>query len=689
MLPLHTKYRPSNFDTFYGNDSLVSSLISILTRKEGQPRTFLFQGPSGCGKTTIARIMKSYLECSDEDFYEYNAANTRGIDTIREIRAAAEYKPWLGKVKIYLLDECFHKDTLIKTTQGEKPICKINIGDEIINLFGKDAVKNKFTNIVPLNRITRVNLSDNKTIYTTQDHLFFTNYGWVKAKDLTKNNLIFSLHSDTMLYRKYLRKEKTNELSGLSKRIRVKMEKRKCLLFQKLCCEKKKLGERFWTTQSNSMRTLWERYGSYYIETTKIHTKVLFQILCWKVPAEIATYPGLLQRERIKNKKFAEKYGQWHSSGIKKEPIRTNESKQPIKESINSRKTNCNEKNKWVVHFQKTWWKWNWSNCSRINFIDCFRKQMGKQFSSKNFWGTWLSKPLQNRRGPSTIDDRNRSGWNRTQHNSIKINRRKENESSNETRVESVEIYQRGSNDKSFSNIITDKERNQGYTEFYDLEVENHPSYYANGVLVHNCHKLTSDAQTAVLKLLEDTPEHVRFILCTTDPEKLLKTIKTRCTTFQVSSLPKRSMVKLLRGVCKEEGITVNVGFEKVLEEIARVSEGLPRKALVLLDQVIDLNDEDALKAIEKVTLNESTTIELCRLLIENIPNKWNQMATMLKTLDEEPESVRYAILGYLGSVLLNKGDIKTAQLISIFSESFMYVGKAGLIAACFLACRD
>jgi DNA polymerase-3 subunit gamma/tau len=207
--------------------------------------------------------------------------------------------------------------------------------------------------------------------------------------------------------------------------------------------------------------------------------------------------------------------------------------------------------------------------------------------------------------------------------------------------------------------------------------------------LLDEVHKLTNDAQNAVLKLLEDTPEHVRFILCTTDPEKLLKTIRTRCTTFQVSALPSRSIITLLRSVCRAEKVPIDGNFPKVLEEIARVSDGLPRKALVLLDQVIDLNDEDALKAIEKVTLNESTTIELCRLLIENIPNKWNQVAVILKGLEEEPESIRYAILGYLATVLLNKGDIKIAQLISIFSESYMYSGKAGLIASCFLACQD
>jgi len=203
--------------------------------------------------------------------------------------------------------------------------------------------------------------------------------------------------------------------------------------------------------------------------------------------------------------------------------------------------------------------------------------------------------------------------------------------------------------------------------------------------LLDEAAKITNDAQNALLKLLEDPPKHVRFILCTTDPEKLIKTIKTRCTTFAVVSLRRNEIIKLLKWVCTEEKVDISL---PILQKIAEYCEGSPRQALVLLDQIIDIVDEKiALQTIIDTSIGEANVIDLCREFLK--PKiKWENLSPLISKIDEEPEKIRYAILSYMMKVLLNTPSDRVAQIIDLFSNSFIYSGKAGLTVTCYLATK-
>jgi DNA polymerase-3 subunit gamma/tau len=201
--------------------------------------------------------------------------------------------------------------------------------------------------------------------------------------------------------------------------------------------------------------------------------------------------------------------------------------------------------------------------------------------------------------------------------------------------------------------------------------------------LLDECHKLTNEAQNALLKLLEEPPNHARFILCTTDPDKLLPTIKTRCSIFHVSNLISAKILKLLKWVCSEEKVDVS---KEVLQKIVDCSDGGPRKALVLLDQVIDVeNDETALQAITNSTVDEHSVIDLCKELLQS-GNNWKTLANIIKGLDKEPESTRYAIISYLSKVLLDRQSDRVAEILNLFLDSWMYSGRGGLVATVYLA---
>jgi len=90
---------------------------------------------------------------------------------------------------------------------------------------------------------------------------------------------------------------------------------------------------------------------------------------------------------------------------------------------------------------------------------------------------------------------------------------------SKDIRVESVTFYERGHNDKSFRDVIKSQERNQGFVEFYDLEVEDAHEYYVNNILVHNCHHLSS-YKGQYAKVLQRSLAPVRIGVTATMPYK-------------------------------------------------------------------------------------------------------------------------------------------------------------------------
>ncbi len=104
MHELHRKHRPTLFKQLVGQPDAVK-VLSGFHKTSKIPHAILLHGPSGVGKTTCAYIIRDKLECGQLDFREMNCANTRGIDTVREIQSQMQMSPLSGKVRMWLLDE--------------------------------------------------------------------------------------------------------------------------------------------------------------------------------------------------------------------------------------------------------------------------------------------------------------------------------------------------------------------------------------------------------------------------------------------------------------------------------------------------------------------------------------------------------------------------------------------------------
>ncbi|MEZ6233670.1 MAG: DNA polymerase III subunit gamma/tau [Phycisphaerales bacterium] len=102
--------------------------------------------------------------------------------------------------------------------------------------------------------------------------------------------------------------------------------------------------------------------------------------------------------------------------------------------------------------------------------------------------------------------------------------------------------------------------------------------------IIDEVHMLSTAAFNALLKTMEEPPEHVMFVLCTTDPQKVPATIQSRCQRFDFRNIPTGNIAAHLKDVAEKEGQKAD---PELLHAIARLGNGSMRDALSLLDRVM------------------------------------------------------------------------------------------------------
>ncbi len=196
--------------------------------------------------------------------------------------------------------------------------------------------------------------------------------------------------------------------------------------------------------------------------------------------------------------------------------------------------------------------------------------------------------------------------------------------------------------DGSFLDIVEiDAASNRGIDEIRELResVNYLPMVGRKKVyIIDEVHMLTTEAFNALLKTLEEPPEHVMFILATTEVQKLPATILSRCMRLDFKRIPEQTIVEGMRGICADLGIEVT---EPALRIIAANADGSVRDGLSILDQCtsggekrVDAADVQALLG----ALGEEVFIELTDMVCKG------------KTADA---------LTYLGEVLADGKDVR------------------------------
>ena len=187
--------------------------------------------------------------------------------------------------------------------------------------------------------------------------------------------------------------------------------------------------------------------------------------------------------------------------------------------------------------------------------------------------------------------------------------------------------------------------------------------------VIDECHMLSTAAFNALLKTLEEPPRQVVFILATTDPQRVLPTILSRCMRFDFRRITLHDLKSHLISIAKKEKIQIN---EEAISLIAKHSQGGLRDAESLLDQasllpppITQLNIINLIGAIP-----EEELIRLAKSLITKDPNSILNVCNSLINKGKEPIAILQGIASILRDLVVTKVTNKPTNLCNISQEN-------------------
>jgi intein/homing endonuclease len=349
--------------------------------------------------------------------------------------------------QVLIMDECFPAGTKITTPKGLKNIEQLEEGDEVFNATGIGIIER--INERATKNIIRLYLNDQSFIDVTPNHLFFTKEGWIPASELINKEILNFL----------------NIFSILPYNIRLKLLK--------------------YGTIKEKMRMVWERI--YFNVFTKISKKtILWNILFSEMEDESTRNQKSNKRKTSASKKIrlSKKNAQRESSSSTS-ILKTHERRQSDELSKSKRKSKNYLERIWTSSKSSAigWWQWQTLTKSTKNLMGSFRTKLENRIPNtyKTIKRFWISHLLQSRYCFTKLQNMDRSGWLESSFKKYKTTRREKRIVPQNIRVERIEIPQSRSGNQPKQSIV------------YNLQVSKHPSYYAEGFLVHNCHYIKSN----------------------------------------------------------------------------------------------------------------------------------------------------------------------------------------------------
>lgn len=187
--------------------------------------------------------------------------------------------------------------------------------------------------------------------------------------------------------------------------------------------------------------------------------------------------------------------------------------------------------------------------------------------------------------------------------------------------------------------------------------------------IIDEVHALSKDAFNALLKTLEEPPPNVKFVFCTTEPNKVPDTILSRCQRFDFSTIADGSIADRLREIASVEGFTVS---EDALELVARRARGSMRDSQSLFDQLLAFSDgEVTADDVHRMlgTAGDERLVELFNAIVEHRPGEvMTQLDAAFDSGVQSGEFMDQAI-GYVRDLMVTLAAGDAVALVSVSSR--------------------
>jgi len=191
-------------------------------------------------------------------------------------------------------------------------------------------------------------------------------------------------------------------------------------------------------------------------------------------------------------------------------------------------------------------------------------------------------------------------------------------------------------------------------------------------IILDEAHQLTNEAQSSLLKVLEDAPKHVIFILCSTHASKILPAVRNRCQKHTFGTLVKSEMVSLLEEVTTLEGEDLP---RAAYEAIVDATGGSPRAALVSLQKVLQLGSKDVRDIVKLIGGEDdvdANVIKVC-FALNNSKGDWQKVVDTYKEVKHiGAPAIGMIAAGFYRNQLLKAKTPRAIELASVRLSFFL-----------------